>query len=170
MSQLLRFSLDTTLINNSLYRFAAITFHLAPGFHLRTSPNWKSALSILLRRAFAFAIEIALGSISMPVTRLRAKAFRRESKNSASGPKIGKRPAFFPFTSQAFEETKRHCRRCVSSCSESGRSWNDEKQRLLDSRCSVHCPQRMWLGPANVDPLRTAVATALHPHSAAGNY
>src|SRR5882757_1401916 len=80
MSQLLGFSFGRTSINNSLYRFAAITSHPAAGFHLRTSPNWKSALSILLRRTFAFAIEIAFGSISIPITRLAPKRFAARAR------------------------------------------------------------------------------------------
>src|SRR6266496_4892789 len=91
----------------------------------------------------------------------RAEAFRRENKNPAPRSKIGKRPTFFPFASQAFEETKRHCRRCMFSCPESGGSWNDEEPRVLDPRSSVRCPQRMWSGTASVDPLKTADATAL---------
>src|SRR6266542_732666 len=99
-----------------------------------------------------------------------AKAFRCESENPAPSSKIGKRPTFFPFASQAFEETKRHCRRCMFSCPESGGSWNDEEPRVLDPRSSVRCPQRMWSGTASVDPLKTADATALRPHSAAGDH
>src|SRR5580704_3176174 len=60
-----------------------------------------------------------------------AEAFRRESENSASGSKIGKRPAILPFTSQAFEETDRHCRRCMFSCSKRRGSGNDEEPRFL---------------------------------------
>src|SRR5581483_1714351 len=80
MSQLHRLSFGRISINNSLYRFAA-TISLPPvGFHLRRSPTRKSTLSILFKRAFAFAIEIAFESISSPITRPAPRYFAARAR------------------------------------------------------------------------------------------
>src|SRR5207244_1067430 len=64
-------------------------------FHLRRSPNLKSTLSILLRRAFAFATEIAFGSTSTPTTRPAPKRSAARARIPLPVPRSASDQLFF---------------------------------------------------------------------------
>ena len=80
ISQRAAFNLGKISISNSLNKFAVTTSSLAGGFHRRTSKIRNRTPSILFSRAFSFAVEIATGSWSIPITRLAPRTFAASAR------------------------------------------------------------------------------------------
>jgi len=67
------FSLGKISISNSEKRFAHMMSILRGNVQCRMSPTRNPTPPILFRRVFSFAVEIAIGSLSMPTTRVAPK-------------------------------------------------------------------------------------------------
>jgi hypothetical protein len=75
ISQGMRRNFGRAAINSSLKRLAVTRLMPVGGRHPKTSASRKSTLPIPFKRAFAFEVEIAVGSMSMPITRSAPNRF-----------------------------------------------------------------------------------------------
>ena len=80
ISQRAAFSFGKISISNSLNRFAVTMSTFRGDFQRRTSPTQNCTLLILFSRAFSFAVEIAIGSLSIPITRVAPKHFAASAR------------------------------------------------------------------------------------------
>jgi hypothetical protein len=90
-------------------------------FHRRTSATWKSTFSILFRRAFSFAVAIAIGSLSIAITRFAPKRAaesaripepvpRSSNENSVSGERTRLACCFRRLAENSFPNVSREAR------------------------------------------------------------